>query len=147
MIKICIAFLLVTGFAAFVQAEDKVIHYTELGTSGVIGSLGVPLGTVVIVEGVVVDDGYRQSKEDEGAILLKIEKVDSKKLDKEVILRMATFSFAPIKQPEPGYRFTYAGYETGEFSGIPHEAFMYIPQVATTEFHFRVYFQALKEVK
>lgn len=124
---------------------DKTITYAELNTHKIIGSLGHPLGTVLTIEGVVVPDDYRRMKGDSGATLLKIESVDGKMLSHEVILHLRSSYMEDA--PKPGQRFTYIGYETGAFTGIPEKAFKIIPQASTAGFQFEVYFEALRREK
>jgi hypothetical protein len=124
---------------------EKTLTLPDLGRCRIIGTLGKPLGTVVRIDGAAVDDGYRRLKSDEGETLLKIEKVDGRKPAGEVIIRLMPSALASITCPKTGQRFSLIGYETGGFTGIPGEAFKYIPQAATAGFQFETHFEALKD--
>jgi hypothetical protein len=80
-----------------------------------IGYLGHPLGTVVRVKGATVDGDTLRSKYYAGAILLRVEEVNGKKLKKPVDFR---FPHDPdTKKPKPEQRFDYYVHEQGSFHG------------------------------
>lgn len=140
------ASVLVFLVCAVISANAQISIY-DLNPSNVIGSLGKPLGTIVTIEGTVVGDDYTQLKEDSGETLLKIEKVDGKKLNKAVVLHVQIIPIVSVKIPQKGTKFKLAGYETGGFIGIPEGAFKYIPQATTCGFQFEVYFEVIKDLK
>jgi hypothetical protein len=125
--------------------DEKMLTLPELGSHKIMGILGKPLGTVVLLEGVVLRDSYRRLKSDEGEILLKVERIDGKPRPGDIIIRFRPSYLASIPKPVPGDHFRYAGYETGAFEGIPDEAFKYIPRSATTGFQFETHFEAIGE--
>ena len=125
-----------------VNSSGDTISYTEL--QKVTGRLGHPLGEIISVEGVILDEDARQMKEDLGKTLLKIEKVNEQKLAQSVVLSLEYFALSKPPEAKPGDKVKYAGYESGRFDGIPSEAFKYIPMVATQSYHFSVYFQVCK---
>ncbi len=146
-LAILIVVLCVMPFHPIVEAGDKMITLSELSSTKIMGSLGRPLGAVVTIDGMVVDDYYRKLKSDEGETLLKVEKVDGKALPGETIIPLHMAPSGSIKMPAPGFRFRYKGYETGGFTGVPEEAFRYVPRVATEGFHFKTYFLIISEEK
>ena len=52
---------------------------------------------------------------------------------------------AQVAKPVLGRSFKYVGYETGGFTGVPQEAFKFVPAVATTSHRFNHSFQVLQE--
>lgn len=149
--KICLAALITAiffvSFHSTGNAGEKMITLSELNKSRIIGCLGRPLGSVVTIEGIVVDDYYRKMKSDEGETLLKVQKVDGKALSGEIIIPLRQEPSESVKKPLPGYHFRFLGYETGSFTGMPEEVFRYIPQAATEGFQFRTYFLVVRVEK
>ena len=144
-ISVTITFAVLMLATSEARAEEERMSVSDLAS--VVGMLGQPLGTVVTIEGVVVEDDYRRMKEDQGKTLLKVEKVDGVVLEGEVILSLTQYAWTSPFLFEPGKRFELVGYESGGFTGIPEEAFDHIPQVTTTGFGFEVWFQLVKVVK
>lgn len=85
----------------------------ELRNATIIGDLGVPLGTVVTVEGKYQDMTYTKRKADEGRIVLVIESVDGKKLENSVQFDTGREN----STKKDGERFKLVGCEYGEFWG------------------------------
>jgi len=125
--------------------DTKSIHASELNRSKVIGSLGSALGEVVIIEGVIADENYTKRKADAGKLLLRVQAVNGKALKEEVIFDFSPFLGADIRNPAVGAKFKYTGYETGGFSGIPDQAFDYVPRVPTTGYYFSTSFVILRD--
>ncbi|MHC9543455.1 MAG: hypothetical protein AB9903_28425 [Vulcanimicrobiota bacterium] len=142
-----ITVIFMMSFHSTGYAGEKTITLSELNKSRIIGYLGRPLGSIVTIEGTVVDDCYRKMKSDEGEILLKVQKVDGKDLSGEIIIPLRLEPSGAVKKPLPGYRFRFMGYETGSFTGMPEEAFRYIPQAASEGFQFKTYFLVIREEK
>ena len=121
--------------------EEPVMNNTDVNfSSGIPGLLGKPLGTILRVEGLMREG---ESKADEGKRLLEVKQIDGESSGGTIILPVETFAWAPVILPDAGSRVLLIGYETGAMTGIPEEAFTYIPRVATTNFHFASWFQAL----
>jgi hypothetical protein len=138
--------LMVFSAAAVSPAERNTIPAASLASCNVIGSLGIPLGKIVLIEGVIVNDEYRRRKGDGGKTLLKVEKLEGKDPAGEVIIPLDAQVLITLKKAEPGHRFRYRGYETGAFTGIPEEAFRYIPRATSQGFHFETFFQVISEL-
>jgi hypothetical protein len=125
---------------------EKNIPYHQLNrTVQIVGSLGIPLGKVIKVEGIALNPGEIREKAFAGKTLLKVLTVNGKKLKNPVTIVWQTLSFVNLNPPKPGQTVTYFGYETGEMRGIPEEAFRHIPYATTQGYHFATYFVALKE--
>jgi len=111
------------------------------------GKLGADFGKMIEIQGKIVDDRDTRMRAHMGKKLLQVQSVAGEKLETPVILKLQVFSFTDIKIPPRGTMVKFRGYETGGFTGIPHEAFDDIPRVATTEFHFDTWFQVTKRIK
>jgi hypothetical protein len=61
-----------------------------------------------------------------------------------VIITLRVFPSSGIKIPRKGTWVKLRGYETGEFSGVPHEAAKDIPNLETSEHTFENLFQVTK---
>jgi len=121
------------------------ITLDEIRKSDIIGRLGVPLGRIVVVEGIAADDYYRRLKIDMGHRLLRVQEVDGEQLDKEVVFHFRPWHTARIDKPAVGERFKFIAYESGGFIGVPHGAFKHVAPVAITNFHFSTSLTVLKE--
>ena len=108
----------------------------------VIGKLGMPLGKVVTIEADVIDGDRANGKALEGVALLMVRSVNGKLVRELYTLRFSWFDTVPTA-PLSG-RVRLVGYETGQFIGVPAEAFAYIPPVASQGFHFESAFVILK---
>ncbi|MEE3718915.1 hypothetical protein V2H45_19405 [Tumidithrix elongata RA019] len=109
-----------------------------------IGALGVPLGTIVTISG-SVSQNLQGSKSDRLDLALTVEQVNDRPLPKPIIIPFQVFMTAQISQPVLARKFRYVGYETGGFTGIPSEAFQFVPAVTSTGHVFRTNFQILQE--
>ncbi len=132
--------------AAVSGDEVQRISYTRLNDSvKIVGSLGRFLGEIITVEGIIIDGSRRRIKSETGKTLLKVITVNGKKLGEPVIIPFSIFTWTDVKMPKVNDPFKFIGYESGEMAGIPQKAFQYMPQVATTDYHFFVYFQVCGE--
>ncbi|MCK4667882.1 hypothetical protein KAU33_14090 [Candidatus Dependentiae bacterium] len=123
------------------------VNYLDLGGDiQIIGSLNKPLGEILTVEGIIVDDTYTKRKSDSGKLLLKVESINGEKISNEIIISFSAFKWVSIKEVKVDDYKKFIGYETGAMTGIPEKAFEYMPQVATEGFHFSTYFQICKEL-
>jgi hypothetical protein len=131
--------------AAETAKTTPMIHVDQLRPAVVMGKLGQPLGKVITISGMVVA-GNRSAKANQGNDLaLKVLQVNGQTLASPVTLPWWTFTTAEIQPPKLHQTFKYVGYETGSFTGVPHEAFKVVPAVATREFHFESWFEVLQE--
>ena len=138
---ICSMILLITTLSC--SNEKSVIKYNSIGwKSPIIGSLEKPLGTLVSVKGTIIKND--KSKADTGVQLLKITRLNKKKLETPIVIRYQTYPWASVTIPSVGSAFSFTGFETGRMAGIPNKAFRYLPRVATRDYHFEVYFQICK---
>ena len=99
-------FMFNTGIVASGEPQIVLITVSQLQQQPPIGLIGKPLGSRVIVEGVV---GRAMM-----ANPFSIARVDNKALPQPVLL-----DIRGIKPLKPGIRYKFEGYETGEFSGVP----------------------------
>ncbi|MFA6431340.1 MAG: hypothetical protein WCV91_03020 [Candidatus Margulisiibacteriota bacterium] len=135
---------LISGYSGVYQK----INSTEIGNKiQVIGELGFPLGEIIRIQGEVPAKLPKQSMAGEGKVFLNVTAVNDIQLKSPKLIRIDPLGIASIKKPEMNKTMKYIGYETGEFVGIPSQAFKYIPQATTSGYHFEIFFQILKEVE
>jgi hypothetical protein len=121
----------------------KPIPASDLHNRPVIGRLDRPLGTIVVVEGVVADGSYTKAKGDEGQTLLRVRAVNGKRLAEEQVFYFGALLERPEK-PRVGTTFNYSGYETGGFVGLPTKAFDYVGLIAIPGYAFMTNFVVLR---
>jgi hypothetical protein len=109
-----------------------------------IGELGQPLGKVTTIAGVIRQAalGAKSSNLD---LVLSIEAVNDRPLPKPVTMPFQTFATANVAKSFLGQTFRYVGYETGGFSGVPAEAFKWVPAVSSADYHFATVYIILQE--
>jgi hypothetical protein len=92
----------------------------DVRDKGVMGELGVPLGTMVTVSGKAVPNNSRSKANEGEPLFLQITSVDGKALSKpvEYPFRKAR-DFIDAASPKIGDSFEFRGYETGGYSGVP----------------------------
>jgi len=115
----------------------------DLEQKPLLGHLGQPLGKIITISGVVRQGelGAKASPRD----VLSVESVNDRPLAQPVTIEFNLFMTAQVAKPILGRSFKYVGYETGGFTGVPQEAFKFVPAVATTGHRFNTSFQVLKE--
>jgi len=123
---------------------DKSIPLADLRDRPVMGSLGHPLGTIVVIEGEVADESYTNLKEDDGATLLRVRAVNGEKLAGERLFHFGSLNLR-VGTPAVGSRFKFTGYETGGFTGTPTKAFDYVGRFADTGYRFTTEFVVLRD--
>jgi hypothetical protein len=141
--------VVLTLSAANKEKKPAMVSYSDIGTETIIvGSLGKPLGVIFTVQGQFLGQAKIMNKADEGKLLFEVSMVNGKKISQSVIIGLQIFRWSNVAQPVPGKHYTYIGYETGSMSGIPDDAFKYIPlRVATAGYYFATYFQILTVVE
>jgi hypothetical protein len=137
---------------AHASADDRPrriepIPVSELARRPVLGRLGHSLGGIVTIEGTVADGSFTRAKADEGETLLRVRIVNGKRLKDEQVFPFRPSPWAKVSRPKVGSKFKYIGYETGGYTGIPADAFKYIPKVATTGYGFTTSFVVLRDEK
>ena len=129
------------------HAAEATAPWTDVGKDiVVVGSLGRALGTIVTVQGEVLPDDARRRKGDLGKTLLRVDSLDGVGLPVPVVVELRGGAVGPGPKLQPGERFALVGYESGGFVGVPAEAFTHGPVATTTEFHFAVWFVAVKDL-
>jgi hypothetical protein len=123
--------------------EGDTISITDLEQKALLGYLGQPLGKVITIAGVVRQErsGAKSSPRD----VLSVEVVNDHPLPQPILIEFNLFVTAQVAKPVLGRSFKYVGYETGGFTGVPAEAFKYVPAVSTTNHYFQTFFQVLQE--
>jgi hypothetical protein len=121
--------------------EKRPIAYSDLSTTPVIGALGLPLGEIARVEGAYVEG---KTKADVGLLLLRVDKLNGRALDKPVVLRRG--GEEPVPATKAGQRFKLLGYETGGFVGAPKDLFKYVKPFTVVGFYFQVHFEVINSV-
>lgn len=108
-------------------------------------TLGSEFGKVLEIVGTVVDEKDSQMRSHVGRKLVEVNRVMEETLDEPIIVEVRVFQAANLDLfPARGTQVTLRGYETGEFTGIPDEAFADIRRFATTDHHFQSYFLITK---
>ncbi|PZO40599.1 MAG: hypothetical protein DCF19_11965 [Pseudanabaena frigida] len=123
--------------------ESDIVTITDIEQKHLIGHLGQPLGKIIVISGVVRQEqsGAKSSPRD----VLSVESVNDRPLAQPVTIEFNLFMTAQVAKPILGQSFKYIGYETGGFTGIPQDAFKFVPAVATTGHRFNTFFQVLQE--
>jgi hypothetical protein len=122
----------------------KAIPVSVLNDRQVIGRLGHPLGTIVVVEGVVADGSYTKAKADDGHTLLRVQGVNEKRLAEEQVFHFGSL-LERVEKPKAGATYKFSGYETGGFTGLPTKAFDYVGLIASTDYGFTTDFVVLRD--
>ena len=120
------------------------IPVSDLHDRQVIGRLDHPLGTIVVVEGVVADGSYTKAKGDDGHTLLRVQAVNGKRLAEEQVFHFGAL-LDRVEKPKVGTTYKYSGYETGGFTGLPTKAFDYVGLIALPGYCFTTDFVVLRD--
>ena len=119
----------------------KLVPKLDLNANRPVGKLGLAVGTITTIEGMILSDSARGLRVDSGKSMMRVEKVDGRVVKKPFVIQVVRFTFTQFKIPKSGSKVRVVGYETGGYTGIPSEAFKYIPRVATTDFRFKTWLQ------
>jgi hypothetical protein len=96
------------------------IRLVDLRENGVVGLLGRPLGTMVTVSGVAMANDQHRKGDDGEPMFLRITSVDGARLPRPVDFAFRkAHDVVDVPEPMDGKRFTYRGFETGRFEGVP----------------------------
>jgi len=140
MLFACLGVMLVSC-----HAQPESIHAYDLNhNTKIIGSLEMPLGSLITIDGEMVEDNYLRHKIHSGSDLMRVHSVNNKLLTIPIVIELHTFPFHPIPIPKPGESCSFIGYETGRFSGIPSDASEIIGPVQTSVYFFETYFNICK---
>lgn len=137
-----VATLAYVTFAAHGAAARRLKVEDLNAPSGVTGHLGHPLGKIVTIEAEVFEGKPHEAKALEGVKQLRVTKVNGVKSASPQSLRFAWLMSANATILQGKVKVI--GYETGEFGGIPHEAFQHVMPVASEGFGFQSSFVVLK---
>jgi hypothetical protein len=108
--------------------------------------LGQPLGTVVTIEGDVVDGSRIRIKDLSGKPVLHVERVNGQAVEPRPILQFDWFwQRSSNVAPRIGNQFAYVAYEVGRFDGVPDEALKHVGPVASLGFAFRTELVLLRD--
>lgn len=105
----------------------------------VVGKLGVPFGEVVKVQGVVVEGPFKGY---EGGSNLRVQRVNGKATQEDVQIKLTGDfekkgkSKLELPKAESGKTYEFEGYETGQFVGIPWEAYKRQELILQTTGHY-----------
>ena len=114
------------------------------GRLTLIGRLGRELGTILTVDGDIVDGSVLRSKDLDGVKLLKVTSLGSTTILRDPIyLRFEWYDGSDTSSLSD--HVTLVGFETGAFTGFPAEAFAHIPPSGSNDFHFETSFVVLKQ--
>lgn len=119
----------------------------KLGTEyELIGKLHAPLGKLMTVVGVVVEGPFKGY---EGGPNLRVQQIQGKYYQKDIQICLSPYfhdwgKSAALPQLKNGETYEMEGYETGEFVGVPHEAYTKAGlMIQTTGHYFRHEFVAI----
>ncbi len=140
--KILILFLIFIEIGNIGLTQDKKIpvHLTEPDKQfELVGELGVKLGTSLTVEGIIVDGsdkGYADGPN------LMIQMINDKPTQSDIQIPVSPYFGEFGKEPLPvleyGSTYSFRLYETGEFVGVPDEAYKEADiLIQTTGFYFQ----------
>lgn len=127
--------LLAISISLHAQVKPIDVPVSKLGTKyRLLGKLQKPLGTVVTVQGLVVDGPF---KGHEGGPNIRIQRIDGRATQEHIQIKLNADSDDPgIAQLELGRTYELKGYETGKFVGLPNGAPGPENGGATTGFYF-----------
>jgi hypothetical protein len=126
-------------------AQPNIVKVEDLNAPNrVVGKLTVPLGRVVSVEGEIIEGTQPRTKSLDGVLLLQVRSVNGQKLKVPCVLVARWFTTADSKKLKG--RVKLVGYESGEFTGVPVDAFSHILPIASEDFHFESFFVVLKSI-
>ena len=146
MITILGLLLLASSCVAQDESSNSPISYSDAQSRGVVGQLGLKLGTVANVSGTIISGSELRTKEADGRYFLKISHVDGKRLDSTVVLAYRIPSWANVKLlPIAGKSVELKVFEEGEFSGLP-DGLDPMDQWASPVFHFSTHLTILKDL-
>src|SRR3954462_5881024 len=96
------------------------IRVADIRENGVVGLLGRPLGTMVTVSGVAMANDRHRKGDDSEPMFLRITSVDGARLPAPVDFAFRkAHDVVDVPEPMVGKPFTYRGFETGQFEGVP----------------------------
>jgi hypothetical protein len=122
---------------------SREISVEEIRDKGVVGLLGLPLGTIVTVSGVAVPNTSLRKADEGEALFLKVVAVDGQPLAKPIEFPFRKAHDTVVaSEPVIGKEFSYRGYETGGFEGVPLN---YGASWQTMGFHFSDEFLVLAD--
>jgi hypothetical protein len=132
------------------QDEDSgvAISYSDIQTHGVIGQLGLKLGTVTNVSGTIISGGELRTKAADGRYFLKISHVDQKQLNSPLILGFHIPPWVNVKlasDSNVGQKVELMAFEEGEFTGLPG-GLDPMDQWSDSMFHFSTHLTILKDL-
>ena len=147
MITILGLLLLASSCVAQDESSNSPISYSDVQSRGVVGQLGLKLGTVANVSGTIISGSELRTKEADGRYFLKISHVDGKRLDSTVVLAYRIPSWANVKLlPIAGKSVELKVFEEGEFSGLPN-GLDPMDQWAAPMFHFSTHLTILNDLR
>lgn len=127
--------LLVAPPAGAQEEQDDLAVAPFNSPDRMIGKLGERFGSVVVVQGIVVE-GYRKTEGDRR--LLRIQRVNDRATQKHIEIEL---SGREVSSLHFGDSYEFEGYETGEFVGTPREVYAAAVRAGTPfqtfTFHFR----------
>lgn len=97
LLLIAVGFVVVDVASGQQTTAETPIDLTELSRRGVAGTLGLELGTTAEIEAEVIAGSSLRSKEYLSDYLLKVTRVDGRKLDRPPVLRFSVPGFASVK--------------------------------------------------
>ena len=126
-------------------APAAAVPLAVIRARGIMGELGVPLGTVVKAHAVVVSGDALNKKAAAGELFLRLDVVNGQRLKRPALLELTLHDLAKEKliPPSPKEAITVTGWETGGYEGIvPHE-FDYVAGYSGVAFNFQTHFVAV----
>ncbi|GAB2843214.1 hypothetical protein [Ferruginibacter profundus] len=138
---IIFALLFQTNNFCFSQDSGHQVHIVNLKEQEkLIGELGKPLGTTLTVQGIIVSNRFKRSYND--GPILKVQAIHDSSIQELIKIPLSPYfgEFGDKRLPklENGSTYRLRVYETGEFDGIPSDAYEEAGILLQTKgFHFQ----------
>lgn len=137
-------FLCLMIASACFAAEPQNIPLNQLGDKfQLVGKLHVPLGTVVTLEGVVIEGPFKGY---EGGFNLRVQKIQGGVTQEDIQIVISPFFYewgkkdltggTALPNLKVGDTYEMEGYPTGEYVGVPNEAFERGAEIIQTTHHY-----------
>jgi hypothetical protein len=127
MVRIIVAFALLGMFPLNLKAQAKTAPLPDASKTAitaaelidkyvVIGPLGHPLGEVISIEGIAVENQGKGERE-----LIEVLAVEGNSLERPIRMSYSIWPWGDIKSLETGKRYSLRVYQDGGFSGVPSQ--------------------------
>ena len=145
MARFLVFAILIDFISSLAVAQDNPLDIPISGESSkfrLIGKLNEPLGTVVTVQGIVVEGPFKGY---EGGPNLRVQRINGKATQEHIQIRLAPYFDDFGEEGEDGKSlprlsfgksYEFEGYETGGFVGVPSKAYQRANRMIQTSGHY-----------